>query len=329
MPDAYMLLSYGGPNKPEDVVPFLRNAVAGRGIPDERLKIVGEHYYRFGGKSPINELNAQLVAALQEELGRRGDHTPVVVGNRNWHPFGGDVLKKLYDAGVRRVRAMATSAYASYSSCRQYQEDVQRWLGEVGQPDLVVDKVRPFWDDDAFFEVNRDIVRDAVAKAPDSRLVFVTHSIPTAMNEASGADFGLNYQAQHLKLVRRITEELGIKEWDLAYCSRSGSPHTPWLEPDINDHIEDLAARGETGVVIVPIGFISDHMEVKYDLDTQAKETAERVGIAHHRAPTVGTDPRFVRALADLLQASEVQACSASCCLSGATRPAGRHGRPA
>ncbi|VEI13382.1 ferrochelatase [Trueperella bialowiezensis] len=323
MTDAYMIVSYGGPDKPDDVVPFLRNAVAGKGIPDERLEEVGEHYFLFGGKSPINELNSELAQNLREELARRGDTTPVVVGNRNWLPYGNDVLRELYDAGARSVRAIATSAYGSYSSCRQYREDLARWLGELDLPEMDIDKVPPFWDTEAFFRAYRDSTARALREAPDgSRVLFVTHSVPTAMNEASGVARPLTYEGQHLSLARRIADSLGIAEWDMTYCSRSGSPRTPWLEPDVNDHIESLAERGVTSVVIVPIGFISDHMEVIYDLDTQAKETCDELGIAHHRAATVGTDPQFISALADLLQAPEHPTCAASCCWAGAKEPA-------
>lgn len=323
MTDAYMLLSYGGPDKPDDVVPFLRNAVAGKGIPDERLEAVGEHYFLFGGKSPINELNAQLARDLRRELDERGDATPVVVGNRNWHPFGDDTLRELYESGARSVRAVATAAYGSYSSCRQYREDVARWLGELGYTDMRVEKVRPFWHTDGFYQAYHDVVRRALeAAVPGSRVLFVTHSIPTAMNEASGRALELTYEQQHLDVAGRIASELGIAEWDMTYCSRSGNPRTPWLEPDINDHIEELADRGVEGAVIVPIGFISDHMEVIYDLDTQAKETCEAAGITHLRAETIGQSPVFIRQLADLLQGDGGTSCAATCCWANDAEPA-------
>lgn len=322
MTDAYMLLSYGGPDKPDDVVPFLRNAVAGKGIPDERLKVVGEHYFLFGGKSPINALNAQLAARIQEELARRGDHTPVVVGNRNWHPYGDETLEKIYDSGARSVRAIATAAYGSYSSCRQYREDVARWLGDLGHADLHVEKVRPFWETDGFYQAYLDVVRRALEQAPaDSRVIFVTHSIPAAMDEASGRALELTYERQHLNIAGRIADKLGIDEWDMTYCSRSGSPHTPWLEPDVNDHIEELAARGVTSVILVPDGFISDHMEVLYDLDTQAKETCEAHNVAHFRADTIDKSPVFISQLADLFQGGGETACPAQCCWANDKEP--------
>ncbi|WP_054952700.1 ferrochelatase [Flaviflexus massiliensis] len=321
MPDAYLVLSYGGPNKPEDVVPFLRNATAGKGIPDERLEQVGEHYYMFGGKSPINELNAELVEYLRDELARRGDTTPVVIGNRNWEPYGNDVIRELYDSGARDILAIATSAYDSYSSCRQYREDIARWLGELDLPDLSVRKTKPFWNSDGFLQANRDAVRDALEEAGDARLVFVTHSIPTAMNTASGTHHEHTYQQQHEVVAKRIADDLGIADWDLAYCSRSGSPHIPWLEPDICDHLEDLHGRGSASVVLAPIGFISDHMEVKFDLDTEAKAKAEELGMGFVRAATVGVHPAFISQLADILQNPGDTSYAEDCCWAGPNPP--------
>ncbi|MDP9805987.1 ferrochelatase [Trueperella bonasi] len=323
MSDAYMLLSYGGPDKPSDVVPFLRNAVAGKGIPDERLEEVGEHYFLFGGKSPINELNFQLAQRIRDELAARGDHTPVIVGNRNWHPYGNEALEELYSQGARHIRAIATAAYGSYSSCRQYREDVARWLGDLEYPDLRVDKVRPFWETSGFMEAYLDVVRKAREQAaPHARVLFVTHSIPTAMDRASGRALNLTYEQQHLEVARTITRELDITDWDMTYCSRSGSPHTPWLEPDVNDHIEELAERSVSAVLIVPIGFISDHMEVIYDLDTQAKETCEALGIEHYRADTIDHSPVFVQQLADLFQGEGEISCPSTCCWASDSAPA-------
>lgn len=316
MADAYLVVSYGGPNKPDDVVPFLRNATYGRGIPDERLEQVGEHYYMFGGKSPINELNANLVEDLREELARRGDHTPIALGNRNWEPYGDDAIRELYQGGARSILAVATSAYSSYSSCRQYREDLARWQDEVDLPDLTIRKVKQFWNTAGFYRASVKAVGTALAAAPDSRLVFVTHSIPNAMNDSSGKEFRMTYEDQHLDLAGRIAAELGVEEWDMAYCSRSGSPHTPWLEPDICDHLEELKANGTEGVVVAPIGFISDHMEVLYDLDTEAKDKAEELGLAFERAATVGTDPVFISQLADLMQDPGATAYSEKdCCV--------------
>lgn len=321
MPDAYLVLSYGGPNKPEDVVPFLRNATAGKGIPDERLEQVGEHYYMFGGKSPINELNAELVEYLRDELARRGDTTPVAIGNRNWEPYGNDVIRELYDNGARDIVAIATSAYDSYSSCRQYREDIARWLAELNVPELSIRKTKPFWNSEGFFQANLDAVRQGMEQVENARLVFVTHSIPTAMNTASGTDHELTYEQEHLALAGRIAKELGIAEWDMAYCSRSGSPRTPWLEPDICDHLEDLKERGVESVVLAPIGFISDHMEVKFDLDTEAKAKAEELGMGFVRAATVGVHPAFISQLADILQNPGDTSYSDTCCWAGQDQP--------
>ncbi|VDG75478.1 ferrochelatase [Actinobaculum suis] len=301
MADAYMILSYGGPDKTEDVIPFLRNATKGRNIPDARLAMVGKHYELFGGKSPINELNEKLAADLRAELASRGDHTPIFIGNRNWKPFGNTVLQEMYTQGIREVLALATSAYASYSSCRQYREDAARWLGEISAPGMHIRKIKPFWDQEFFYQAQLAVTRQALAELPEGRLVFVTHSIPTAMEEASATAQPYSYNEQHLQLARRLTAELGVQEWDLVYCSRSGSPHTPWLEPDICDHIADLAARGIRDVIAVPFGFIYDHMEVVYDLDTEAKEAAAEHGVRYLRAATVGDQPGFISGLADLL----------------------------
>lgn len=314
MPDAYVLLSYGGPREPDDVIPFLKNATGGRGIPEERLAEVGEHYYLFGGKSPINELNERLMENLRDELARRGNTTPLYIGNRNWTPYGSDVLQELYNEGAREIVALATSAYGSYSSCRQYREDIARWLGEIDAPDMNIVKVRPFWETDGFTEASLRVVSRAMAQAaPGSRLVFVTHSIPTVMNDNSGRVLELTYQAQHEKLASYIGDQLDV-EWDLVYCSRSGSPHVPWLEPDVNDHLEALAGQGVTGVVLAPIGFISDHMEVLYDLDTEAKATAAELGLNFLRADTVDEDPAFIAQLADLLEQPGNTTCPATCC---------------
>lgn len=340
--DAIVLLSYGGPDKPEDVVPFLRNATGGRGIPDERLEQVGEHYYMFGGKSPINELNAELLENLRDELARRGHALPMAVGNRNWHPFGGDILKKMYDDGARRILTLSTSAYSSYSSCRQYREDIARWEDELALPDLVVEKLAPYWGTTGFFEATRSVVARALAAAADgARLIYVTHSIPTAMDEGSGRALQLTYDQQHRALADRVSRDLGVAEWDLAYCSRSGSPHTPWLEPDICDHLEELAGRGVTDVVLAPIGFISDHMEVLYDLDTEAKAKADELDLGFTRAATVGREPEFISQLGELIalqlendtSSPEGGMCSAQCCWAGPNPPtvraAGDAGVPA
>ena len=308
---AVMLASYGGPDRSEDVLPFMRNATVGRGIPDERLVEVSQHYELFGGRSPINELNAALLERVAGELTRRGIDVPVVIGNRNWHPFFAETAARLADDGHERVAALATSAYSSYSSCRQYREDLD--LAESGIDGRVrFDKVGAFAESPKFVRAQARAVvaawrelRSRVGADAPLRLLFVTHSIPLAMNAASGPGApDARYDAQHLRVAAAVAElasaELGEKlDWELTYCSRSGSPHVPWLEPDVNDRMEEL--DGVAGVVTAPIGFISDHMEVRYDLDTQARETAAAQGLAYQRAATVDADPEFVGLLVDKL----------------------------
>ncbi|MBO0611156.1 ferrochelatase [Myceligenerans salitolerans] len=316
--DALFLYSFGGPDKPEDVVPFLRNVTAGKGIPDERLEEVGEHYYQFGGKSPINEQNLALKAALEAELARRGLDLPVVWGNRNWAPYTTDAIDELERLGAKHAVALVTSAYSSYSGCRQYREDLavvlreRGQLGSDGSTGVQFDKIRPYFNHPGFVQANIDAVLDAytaLAAAGGSgqraRLVFVTHSIPDTMEAASGlwqAPYSRQHESVAALVTSAVSERLGHDvAWDLAYCSRSGPPSQPWLEPDINDHLEALAADGVRDVVMSPIGFVSDHMEVAYDLDTEALATAKELGITAVRAGTVGTREPFVRGLVDLL----------------------------
>ena len=312
--DALLVLSFGGPEKPEDVVPFLENVTRGRGIPRERLEQVGEHYFLFGGKSPINDQNRALIAELEKDLAEQGIDLPVYFGNRNWDPYLADTLAQMTADGVQRAAVFATSAYSSWSSCRQYRENLFDAVEQVeGAPRL--DKLRQYYNHPGFIEPAVDACLAALAELPDggdrARLVFVTHSIPTAMAETSGSEDPLGqprdaYVRQHRSAVdevaRRVHEATGrAHRHDLVYCSRSGAPSTPWLEPDVNDHLEELATDGVSSVVLMPIGFVSDHMEVIYDLDTEAMETAERLGIAAVRAATAGVDPRFVAMVRDLL----------------------------
>ena len=322
--DAVLVLSYGGPRQPEDVLPFMRNATRGRGIPDERLLEVSEHYLMFGGASPINERNDELLDALRAELSRRGVDVPVVIGNRNWDPYVTDALAQLAAGGARRVVVLATSAYASYSSCRQYREDLAAALADTGlEFDLV--KVGPFAETDGFVAANADAVRDALAELPGARVLFVSHSIPTAMDAASGPGGDNTYSAQHRRVAQAVASEVGLTDdaWEMAWCSRSGAPHIPWLEPDVNDRIAELAADGVSSVVTVPYGFVNDHMEVVYDLDTEARATASGLGLGYVRAATVGVHPAFIGMLADALtdpQPGRVggrATCHATCCLLG------------
>ena len=322
--DAVLVLSYGGPRQPEDVLPFMRNATRGRGIPDERLLEVSEHYLMFGGASPINERNDELLDALRAELSRRGVDVPVVIGNRNWDPYVTDALAQLAAGGARRVVVLATSAYASYSSCRQYREDLAAALADTGlEFDLV--KVGPFAETDGFVAANADAVRDALAELPGARVLFVSHSIPTAMDAASGPGGDNTYSAQHRRVAQAVASEVGLADdaWEMAWCSRSGAPHIPWLEPDVNDRLAELAADGVSSVVTVPYGFVNDHMEVVYDLDTEARATASGLGLGYVRAATVGVHPAFIGMLADALtdpQPGRVggrATCHATCCLLG------------
>lgn len=319
--DAVVLASFGGPEGQEDVIPFLRNVTRGRGIPDERLEEVSHHYRAFGGISPINAQNRALKQALEAELQRRGIELPVLWGNRNWAPFIADTFREAYDAGHRRVLAVSTSAYSCYSSCRQYREDFGMALLETGlDGKLEVDKVRQYFDHPGFVEPFVEGVAAGLATVraelaakgePDApiHIMFATHSIPIGDAEAAGPrgvefDGGSAYVAQHLATAQavldRVPEAAGA-DWSLVYQSRSGAPHIPWLEPDINDALQELPAKGAKGVVIVPLGFVSDHMEVVWDLDTEALETCAELGLAATRVPTPGVHRKFVEGLVDLV----------------------------
>jgi ferrochelatase len=335
--DGVLLVSFGGPEQPADVLPFLENVTRGRGIPRERLEAVAEHYLHFGGRSPINDQNRALLAALRAELDARGLDVPLHWGNRNWDPYLVDALRTAADTGARRLCVVLTSAYSSYSSCRQYREDLaaaqlELAAAEDGPQPPEVDKIRHYYNHPGFVAASADALVAALDTLPDAaragaRVVFVTHSVPTAMNEASGPDGGA-YVAQHEDVSATVAaaaaERVGRPlEWDLVYCSRSGPPSQPWLEPDVNDHLRALHAAGVPGVVVVPVGFVSDHMEVKFDLDTEARETAEDLGLPFARAATVGTDPRFVAALVDLVleRAAELRGESPARPATGALGP--------
>ena len=320
--DAILLAGFGGPEGQDDVIPFLRNVTRGRGIPDERLEEVAHHYRHFGGVSPINAQNRALKAALEAELAQRGIDLPVFWGNRNWAPFLGDAVREAATAGRTNLLGLATSAYSSFSSCRQYREDFARVLAETGLEDTVtIDKVRQFFDHPGFVVPFVEGVRAAVAgfvaegvAAERIRVLFSTHSVPTADAVRSGprdVDFGPGgaYAAQHeavaayvmAEVARELPQASGIG-WELVYQSRSGPPTQPWLEPDVNDVIAGLPAAGAEAVAIVPLGFMSDHMEVLWDLDTEAMEAAAEAGLRAVRTPTPGIDPVFVAGLVDLVQ---------------------------
>jgi len=308
--DALLLVSFGGPEKPEDVVPFLENVTRGRGIPRERLEEVGEHYFAFGGRSPINDQNRAFIAAVEEDLRSTGIDLPVYWGNRNWHPYLADTLRQMRDDGVRRAACLMTSAYSSYSGCRQYRENLAEAVAAVGAGAPRLDRLRHYFNHPGFVEPMVDATLSALADLGDAarrdaHVLFVTHSVPESMNATAGPDGGA-YVAQHRSVAdevgERVRQETGHRyPTELVFCSRSGPPHVPWLEPDVNDRIEDLAEHGVAGVVVVPIGFVSDHMEVIYDLDTEASATAEKVGVEFARASTAGLDPRFVAMVRDLL----------------------------
>ncbi len=304
--DVLLVLSFGGPEGPDDVVPFLANVTRGRGIPPERLAEVGVHYERFGGVSPLNQLNRELVAALRREVTARSWELPVVWGNRNWEPFLDQALGEARGMDADRVFVLITSAYSSYAGCRQYRENLADALAAVSSDDVgqrptwqpLVVQLRHYFNHPAFVGAMVDATLEAMRGVPPgSRLVFTTHSIPT--RDAQRCD----YVAQHRDVAATIAERVGHPDaWDLVYQSRSGSPGTPWLEPDIADHLALLAQSGAPGAVMVPIGFVSDHMEVVWDLDTVATEAAATVGLPVARAATAGADDRFVGMVLDLVQ---------------------------
>ncbi|MFF3650506.1 ferrochelatase [Streptomyces sp. NPDC002181] len=320
--DALLLLSFGGPEGPDDVVPFLENVTRGRGIPRERLKEVGQHYFGFGGVSPINGQNRELLDALRKDFAEHGLDLPVYWGNRNWAPYLDDVMREMAADGRRRIAVLATSAYASYSGCRQYRENLADALAALAAGGVAalpeVDKLRHYFNHPGFVQPMIDGVLAALESLPEevrsgAHLAFTTHSIPTAaadtsgpVEEHTGGGEGGAYVRQHLDVAQVIADavraETGTElPWELVYQSRSGAPHVPWLEPDICDHLESLHGAGAPAVVMVPIGFVSDHMEVLYDLDTEATAKAAELGLPIARSATVGADPRFAAAVRELV----------------------------
>ncbi|MHB0927488.1 MAG: ferrochelatase [Candidatus Nanopelagicales bacterium] len=292
--DAVLLLSFGGPEAPDEVMPFLEYVTRGRGIPRERLESVATHYHDFGGVSPINAQNRELLSALEPQLRAAGSALPVYWGNRNSRPWLREVALQMRDDGIRRPLVLVTSAYSSYSGCRQYREDLAEAFAGLG---MAVGKVAQFFDAEGFLQANAEALSVKLADAAtDARLLFVTHSVPVTADAA-------RYVAQHEAVAMAILHELGMegRPWSLVYCSRSGAPGQPWLEPDINDALRALAVQGVSEVVVAPIGFVSDHMEVRFDLDTEAAATAAGLGIRVHRAATPGVHPAFVDGLVQLL----------------------------
>lgn len=300
--DAILLVSFGGPEGRDDVLPFLENVTRGRNIPRDRLLEVAEHYYHFDGVSPINAQCRELISALQTELREHGIQLPVFWGNRNWHPLLPDTLQEMKDAGVRRALALVTAAYSSFSSCRQYRENVAEAQDAVGDGAPEVDKIRVFYNHPDFVAANAELVQKSLDQIPQERrdgvrLAFTAHSIPDSMAD------NCDYVKQLSESSRLVSEAVGIPDdrWDLVYQSRSGRPQDPWLEPDICDHLTALHESGVQDVVVVPIGFLSDHMEVLFDLDHEAREVCDSLGLNMLRAATVGTHPLFIGMIRKLI----------------------------
>jgi protoporphyrin/coproporphyrin ferrochelatase len=301
MYDALVLVSFGGPERSEDVMPFLENVTRGRNIPRERLAEVAEHYYHFGGKSPINDQNRALIAALDSELKRQDIKLPIYWGNRNWQPFLPGALRAMRADGVKNALAFVTSAYSSYSGCRQYRENLAAAQADVGEGAPKIDKLRVFYNHPGFIEATAERVREAMGQfaggeSEQPRLVATAHSIPCSVAETS------DYELQLRETARLVAERLGLQEWDLVFQSRSGPPSQPWLEPDILDHLRQLAEREVKNIVVSPLGFLSDHMEILYDLDAEAAELARELGMTMVRSKTVGTHPAFVRTIVQLIR---------------------------
>jgi len=300
--DALLVVSFGGPNGPDDVLPFLENVLRGRNVPRERMLEVAEHYYRFGGVSPINQQNQDLIAAIDAELRDHGIRLPVYFGNRNWHPLLPDTLRDMAEQGVQRALAFFTSIFSSYSGCRQYLENIAVAREIVGPAAPQVDKIRAFFNHPGFIAAMADRVSEALSRVPASLrsstpIFFSAHSIPLEMAAHC------RYEAQLQESCRLVAQAIGHDPWRLVYQSRSGPPAQPWLEPDIRGALRELAADGKARhVVVAPIGFISDHLEVLYDLDEEAKHFADELGLRMERAGTVGIHPRFVQMIRGLIE---------------------------
>jgi ferrochelatase len=292
--DALLILSFGGPEQPDDVIPFLENVLSGRNVPRERMLEVAEHYYHFGGKSPINQQNRDLISGLRDELDRNGPRLPIYWGNRNWHPYVSDTLRKMQADGIDRALAFATSVFSSYSGCRQYLEDIEKARAEVGARAPEIAKLRTFYNHPLFIEAFSDRVRPALEQTPGAQVIYTAHSIPRAMSECC------DYEQQLQESCSLVSESLGVSNWRLVYQSRSGAPGQPWLEPDIGDVLRGI--EPERNVVLAPIGFISDHMEVLYDLDTEARAICEERKLRMVRAATVGVHPKFLAMIRELIR---------------------------
>jgi ferrochelatase len=300
MYDAILVVSFGGPEGSDDVMPFLENVLRGRNVPRERMLEVAKRYEIFGGVSPINEQNRKLIGALEQELKLNGPPLPVYFGNRNWPPMLADTLSKMRDDGVKNALAFVTSAYSSYSSCRQYLENIAAAQQKVGPDAPRVDKIRAFYNHPEFINANIEQIKTVLANVPQDQrsalhLVFTAHSIPQSMAQTC------DYVEQLKETCMLVAAALGIENWQLNFQSRSGSPSEPWLGPDICDYLQELKSEGVDHVVIAPIGFVSDHMEIIYDLDLEARELCEHIGLKMWRAATPGTHPTFIKMIRELI----------------------------
>ena len=293
--DALLVVSFGGPEGMDDVMPFLENVLRGRNVPHERMLQVAHHYELFGGVSPINQQNRNLIASLKHELEENGPDLPVYWGNRNWHPMLAGTLQQMAADGIKRALAFVTSAYSSFSSCRQYLQNIADAQAEVGPQAPQVEKLRAFYNHPLFIEANADHIRAALSQLEAPALVFTAHSIPESMAE------NCDYATQLAEAGRLIADAVNIKNWQLVYQSRSGSPMHPWLGPDVSDHLRMLRLEGVRNVVVAPIGFVSDHMEVVYDLDVEASQVSKEIGLNMVRARTAGTHPSFVKMIRELI----------------------------
>ncbi|MGZ8695038.1 MAG: ferrochelatase [Gaiellaceae bacterium] len=328
--DAILVVSFGGPEGPDDVMPFLENVTRGRNVPRERLEEVARHYMRFGGVSPINAQNRALVGALERELRQHGIELPVYFGNRNWHPLVAKTVATMTEDGVRRALVFLTSAFSSYSGCRQYRENLYIAQEAAGPDAPELPRLRLPFNHGGFIAANADRLSVALGESrPGAHVAFTAHSIPVAMAERCA------YEAQLAESARLLAETAGVRDYAVVYQSRSGPPHVPWLSPDILEHLRDLHSRGVTDVVVSPLGFLSDHLEVLYDLDVEAAELAEEVGLHFVRAGTPGTHPAFVTAIRALIEErldpahartavgrlpANPDTCASNCCLSGTGR---------
>jgi ferrochelatase len=333
--DAILVVSFGGPEGPEDVMPFLENVTRGRGVPRGRIEEVARHYQRFGGVSPINEQNRALIAALRPPLRARGIDLPIYLGNRNWHPLLADTLEEMRTDGVQRALAFLTSAFSCYSGCRQYRENIHEAQLAAGPDAPEVARTRMFYNHPGFIQANVERVRDALGEVAaerrgSARVAFTAHSIPLAMARQS------RYTAQLAEAARLVAEGTGVADHAIVYQSRSGAARVPWLGPDVCEHLRALRAVGAEDVVVSPLGFVSDHMEVLYDLDVEAREVAQEIGLNLVRAGTAGTHPAFVAAVSELIEerlepdrprravgrhGPSHDVCPVSCCRPGTGRP--------